>query len=108
VKRIASYAHRAARELPAIHDGHSVAQRVGRDIEREALAAEAVGQHVAGVLGIGVDFEEGRDGADELAVLFDHSAELHVFAGLVGQDAFGFSDFSSALLAAAPAGVQLP
>ena len=65
VDGIAGHAYGRAGKLPAVHQRDAVAQRIGGDIEREALAAELVGQHVAGVSGVGADLEERRHAADE-------------------------------------------
>ena len=68
-----------------------MAQGIGGEIEGEALAAELVGQHVAGVAGVGADFEERGHGSDELAVRLDDGGAAGVLVEVVGDGAVGIA-----------------
>ena len=92
VDRIAGHAYGRARQLPSVHQRDAVSQGVGGDIEREAFASELIGQHIAGVPGVGADLEERRHPANEPAVRFDDRAAPHVLVQVVGDGAFGFTE----------------
>ena len=64
-----------------------MAQGIGGEIEREAFAAELVGQHVAGVPGVGADLQERRHGTNELAVRLDDGRAARVLVQVVGDGA---------------------
>ena len=69
-----------------------MAEGVGRDIEGETLAAELISEHVAGMAGIGADFEERGHGADESAVGLDNGGPAHVLVEVGGDGAFRFAE----------------
>ena len=91
VDGVAGHADGRAGKLPAVHQDDAVAQGIGGEIEREAFAAELVGQHVAGVAGVGADLEERGHGSDELAVRLDDGGAAHVLVEVVGDGAFGIA-----------------
>ena len=64
-----------------------MAQGIGGEIEREALARELVGQHVTGVPGVGADLQEGRQVPDELAMGLNDSGAPRVPVEVVGDGA---------------------
>ena len=67
--------------------GPAVAQGVSRDIQGKAFGAEFVGQHVAGMAGVGSDFQERRHFADEVEVLADERPAADVFFFVNGNGA---------------------
>jgi hypothetical protein len=69
-----------------------VAQGIGGDIKGETLAPELVGQHVAGVAGIGADLEERGHRADEIAMGLDYGGAAYVFVEIGGDGAFRFAE----------------
>ena len=68
-----------------------MAQGVGGEIEREAFAGELVGQHVAGVPGVGADLQERSHGPDEFAMGLDDGGAAGVLVEVVGDGAVGIA-----------------
>ena len=78
--------------MAALHEGDAVAQGVRGEIQSEAVGGELVGQHVAGVAGIGADLEEGSHRADKIEMLEDDGAAAHVLIEIGGDGALGLAE----------------
>jgi len=91
IEGVAGDADGGAEELPGVHQGDAVAERVGGNVEGETVSAELVGKHVAGVAGVGADFEEGSEFADIVPMLADDCAAADVFFEVDAASAVGFA-----------------
>ena len=91
VDGIAGHPYGRAGKLPSVHQGDAMSQGVGGDIEREAFPSKLIGQHIAGVPGVGADLEERRHPANEPAVRFDDGGAPDVLVQIIGDRAFRFT-----------------
>ncbi len=84
-------ANRRAIQAPVILQGHAMPQGVGRKVQREAVRAEFVRQHVAAVPRAGPDFEERRHLPDEIQVIADHRRASDILFGVMRDGALGLA-----------------
>src|SRR5204863_6506488 len=94
IYRVARQPDRRAGKSPAVHQGDPVAQRVGGDVQREAIGAEFVREHVTGVPRVSADFKERRHRSDELQMIANDGAAPDILLSVRFDSPLGLAERS--------------